>query len=262
MPKTRPSPRLGLQGQSQAAIAYSEEQHRRHRGGDHEVARLLGPQRPGRGSWPPQRRVEVTRSRSLKEMRTAEPCGHICTQAGPSGRPRHRSHLVASSTGLPSGRFSSGLDHRDVAPRAAVGAVAAADAGGLVDRDLERAHPAGDGARRAVHHADGVGALVAGGGHQPVAVALALADEAGWPPWASAQPRTHSSQRVQVERSMRSTLSPWMRPVSMAICRYSEEVGLRAARAALLEPREQLAPTAASSICGWPRRDVLEVVLA
>ena len=53
----------------------------------------------------PHFRVAVTRSISLKEMRSAEPCGHICTQAGPSGRVRHRSHLVATSTGLPSGRF-------------------------------------------------------------------------------------------------------------------------------------------------------------
>ena len=49
----------------------------------------------------------MTRSMSLKETRTAEPWGHICTQAGPSARPKHRSHLEASSTGFPSGRFSS-----------------------------------------------------------------------------------------------------------------------------------------------------------
>src|SRR5262249_8678801 len=72
-----------------------------------------------------------------------------------------------------------GLDHHDVSPRAAVRAVAAADAGGLVDRDLERAHSAGDGSGRAVHHADGVGALVASGGDEPVAIALSLTDELG-----------------------------------------------------------------------------------
>src|SRR5262249_20086256 len=73
----------------------------------------------------------------------------------------------------------AGLHHHDVAPRATFGAVVAADARGLVDGDLEAAHLAGDRPRRALHHADGVGALVAGGGDQPSAVFLALADELG-----------------------------------------------------------------------------------
>src|ERR1043166_153665 len=38
---------------------------------------------------------------SLKEMRPAEPCGHIWTHAGPAARPTHKSHFVASC--LPSG---------------------------------------------------------------------------------------------------------------------------------------------------------------
>ena len=36
-------------------------------------------------------------TKSLKEIRTAEPWGHICTQAGPSFRPMHWSHFVARS---------------------------------------------------------------------------------------------------------------------------------------------------------------------
>src|SRR5439155_17615752 len=70
------------------------------------------------------------------------------------------------------------LDHDDVAPRAALRAVRAADARGLVDRDLQRPDRARDGPGRAIDHAHRVGALVAGGRHQPVAVLLPFADEA------------------------------------------------------------------------------------
>ena len=41
--------------------------------------------------------VAVTASRSLNEIRVADPWGHIWTHAGPCVRPRQRSHLVASS---------------------------------------------------------------------------------------------------------------------------------------------------------------------
>src|SRR5207237_1043779 len=71
-------------------------------GGQDEIARLLRTyDRADR-----HLSVAVTFSRSLKEMRMAQPCGHICTQAGPSGRVMQRSHLLASSTCLPSGRTS------------------------------------------------------------------------------------------------------------------------------------------------------------
>src|SRR6185295_4894687 len=70
------------------------------------------------------------------------------------------------------------LDHHDVVPGAALRAVGAADARGLVDGDLERPHLAGDGAGGAVHHAHGVGALVTRGGHHPVAVLEPLSYEA------------------------------------------------------------------------------------
>src|SRR5688572_24512595 len=78
-------------------------------------------------------------------------------------------------------------DHDDVAPRAALGAVAAADAGPgrvrvVVDGDDEGVGLAGDGPRGAVDHAHGIRTLVAGGGDEPVAVALALPHEAGHAP--------------------------------------------------------------------------------
>ena len=52
--------------------------------------------------------VRLTSAGSLNEIRTADPCGHICTHAGPCGRPRHRSHLVARSMSRPSAGLWNG----------------------------------------------------------------------------------------------------------------------------------------------------------
>src|SRR5262245_40116809 len=98
---------------------------------------------------------------------------------GPFGPREAEIALRGELDGLAGGAPLLGLDHDDVAPRTAARAVAAADARGLVDRDLERAHLTADGTGRAIHHADGIGALVARRGDQPVAILLALADELG-----------------------------------------------------------------------------------
>src|SRR6185436_1104479 len=54
-----------------------------------------GPLRPEKTAFDHRESVSLTLTRSLNEMRTAEPCGHIWTHAGPALRPTHRSHLVA-----------------------------------------------------------------------------------------------------------------------------------------------------------------------
>ena len=52
----------------------------------------------------------------------------------------------------------------------------------------------------------------------------------GVPPCVSAHARTQSSHFVQVFRSMSSTLSPWISPVSMAACSDSTAAGLPTAK--------------------------------
>src|SRR5262249_50420178 len=83
-------------------------------------------------------------------------------------------HLHGGAVG---GRGHGG-DHHDVARGTALRAVRAADAARLVDAGHQRADLARDGARGAVQHADGVRALVAGGGDLPALVLLTLAHEA------------------------------------------------------------------------------------
>jgi len=79
-------------------------------------------------------RVAVTRSRSLNEIRTVDPCGQRWTQAGSFRAGQAQVALAGQLHGLPVRALLVALDHGDVAPRAALGAVGAADAGGLVDR--------------------------------------------------------------------------------------------------------------------------------
>src|SRR5205085_4353380 len=84
-------------------------QHDEHGGGDGrdlEVADLLRAEDLLDGHGVSAHfRVAITLSSSRNDRRTVEPCGHIWTHAGPSGRVWQRSHFVASSSTLPSGRW-------------------------------------------------------------------------------------------------------------------------------------------------------------
>ncbi len=118
-----------------------------------------------------------TTAGSLKSTRTADPCGHICTHAGPSSRPTHRSHFVANSiSAAETGAVEGNRD--DVVPGAAVDTSVTANARRVVDEDLERAQRPADRAGRTADHADRIGALITGGRDAVVGDAGAFTDEA------------------------------------------------------------------------------------
>src|SRR5688572_4544466 len=178
MPMTSPSPRFGFQGARRDPIA--------------KTARSTTPaasvKAAFRGSLGRSARTTLMGAGSLQER--ADP---VEVLEGDAHRGAVRAHLHAGGplrarlAEVALGRDLDGfavrallppIDHHDVVPGAPLGAVRAADARGLVDRHLEGAHLAGDRPRRAVDHADGIGALVTRGRDQPVAVLLALPDEA------------------------------------------------------------------------------------
>src|SRR5437773_4192590 len=180
-PKARPSPRFGLHGHAAAPATKATTSTALAA----PAARAL-PGSLGRRTW-----LNLTRPTLPSSKRGRHPLqvlegdpdrGAVGTHLharGALGTVEAEVALGGQLHRLAVGPLLPAVDHDDVVPRAPVGAVAAADAGRLVDRALERPDRPGDGPRRAIHHADGIRALVAGRRHEPVAILLPLADEAG-----------------------------------------------------------------------------------
>src|SRR6185295_4180348 len=181
-PNARPRPRFGLHGTRRLATAWTS----RRTALTPRVARKLRGCL-GRRTW-----VALTVGQPSSSTQGGDHALHVLE--GHAHRGAMGAHLDAGGALRPPEAevaFGGQLDvlavgpqlvhlhHRDVPPRTAGGAVAAPDAGRGVDLHLQGSHRARDGPGGTVHHAGGVGALVAGGGHEPVAVALPLPDEAG-----------------------------------------------------------------------------------
>src|SRR6266851_9810206 len=180
MPKKRPRPRLGLQGASQAEVAYTRTITSPAAAAIIRLSGCLGRNAPLEAMTASRESRSHTVQVLERDPDRRAMGAHL--DAGRALRPRQAQVALGRDLDRLAVRpLLFLLDHRDVAPRAAVGAVAAPDAGGRVDGHFQRADLAGDGTGRAIDHADGVRALVARRGDEPPVVAVALAYEARLP---------------------------------------------------------------------------------